>query len=78
MVESKELGRCGERLAAGYLSSHGDVTEEKLRVLREADDIFIKGLRNYDCPTHGDSKPSCSSLPRSVVHAAVHLSRCVS
>ena len=25
----------------------GDVTEEKLNVLREADDIFIKGLRNY-------------------------------
>ena len=27
----------------------GDVTEEKLRVLREADDIFIRGLRAYDC-----------------------------
>jgi len=25
----------------------GDVTEEKLNILREADDIFIKGLRNY-------------------------------
>ncbi|MDD6364763.1 MAG: glutamine-hydrolyzing GMP synthase [Bacteroidales bacterium] len=25
----------------------GDVTEEKLAVLREADDIFIRGLRNY-------------------------------
>ena len=25
----------------------GDVTEEKLKVLREADDIFIRGLRNY-------------------------------
>lgn len=25
----------------------GDITEEKLRVLREADDIFIQGLRNY-------------------------------
>ena len=23
MVDRKELGRCGERLAAGYLSSHG-------------------------------------------------------
>ena len=22
-MDSKELGRCGERLAAGYLSSHG-------------------------------------------------------
>ena len=27
----------------------GDITEEKLNVLREADDIFIKGLREYDC-----------------------------
>ena len=25
----------------------GDVTEEKLRILRDADDIFIKGLREY-------------------------------
>ena len=25
----------------------GDVTEEKLRILREADDIFIKGLQEY-------------------------------
>ena len=25
----------------------GDVTEEKLRILREADDIFIRGLREY-------------------------------
>ena len=27
----------------------GDITKEKLDVLREADDIFIKGLKNYDC-----------------------------
>ena len=27
----------------------GDVDEEKLRVLREADDIFIRALRAYDC-----------------------------
>ena len=27
----------------------GEVTEEKLRVLREADDIYIKALRSYDC-----------------------------
>ena len=25
----------------------GEVTEEKLHILREADDIFIKGLRNW-------------------------------
>ena len=27
----------------------GDITKEKLDVLREADDIFIKGLKDYDC-----------------------------
>ena len=31
----------------------GDVTEEKLRILREADDIYIRGLRNYDCTGMG-------------------------
>ena len=31
----------------------GDVTEEKLRILREADDIYIRGLRNYDCTDMG-------------------------
>ncbi|MBQ6576502.1 MAG: glutamine-hydrolyzing GMP synthase [Bacteroidales bacterium] len=31
----------------------GDVSEEKLSVLREADDIFIRGLRNYDCTGMG-------------------------
>ena len=31
----------------------GDITEEKLRILREADDIFIKGLRAYDCTGMG-------------------------
>lgn len=28
----------------------GDVTPEKVRILQEADDIFIKGLRNYTLP----------------------------
>ena len=31
----------------------GEVTEEKLRVLREADDIFIRSLRSYDCTGMG-------------------------
>ena len=39
----------------------GDVTEEKLRVLREADDIYIRGLRNYDCTGMGFP---CASDPR--------------
>ncbi len=39
----------------------GDVTEEKLRILREADDIFIRGLRAYDCTGMGFP---CASDPR--------------
>jgi len=39
----------------------GEVTEEKLRVLRDADDIFIRGLRRYDCT--GMDFP-CASDPR--------------
>ena len=31
----------------------GEVTEEKLAVLREADDIFIRGLKAYDCTGMG-------------------------
>ena len=31
----------------------GEVTEEKLAVLREADGIFIRGLRTYDCTGMG-------------------------
>ena len=31
----------------------GEVTEEKLCILREADDIFIRGLRAYDCTGMG-------------------------
>ena len=31
----------------------GDITEEKLRILRDADDIFIRGLRAYDCTGKG-------------------------
>ena len=39
----------------------GDITEEKLRVLREADDIYIRGLRSYDCTGMGFP---CASDPR--------------
>ena len=31
----------------------GEVTEEKLSVLREADDIFIRSLRSYNCTGMG-------------------------
>ncbi len=39
----------------------GDITEEKLAILREADDIFIRGLRSYDCTGMGFP---CASDPR--------------
>ena len=45
----------------------GEVTEDKLRVLREADDIFIKGLRAYDCtgmgfPSASDPREMATNL----------------
>ena len=39
----------------------GEVTEERLAVLREADDIFIRALRRYDCSGMGYP---CASDPR--------------
>ena len=39
----------------------GEVTEERLAVLREADDIFIRALRRYDCTGMGYP---CASDPR--------------
>lgn len=35
----------------------GEVTEEKLRILRDADDIFIKGLREWKCKLPSASYP---------------------
>lgn len=56
----------------------GDVTEEKLRVLREADDIFIKGLRNYDCtslhiPSASDPRIEAKNLYEAIWQAGVIL-----
>ena len=56
----------------------GDVTEEKLRVLREADDIFIKKLRNYDCtgmgfPSASDPRIMATNLYDAVWQAGVVL-----
>ena len=36
----------------------GEVTEEKLRILRDADDIFIKSLRNWPCDLPSASYPN--------------------
>ncbi|MBO4566699.1 MAG: glutamine-hydrolyzing GMP synthase [Bacteroidales bacterium] len=45
----------------------GDVTEEKLSVLRDADDIFIRALRSYDCtgmgfPSAADPRQMATNL----------------
>ena len=56
----------------------GDVTEEKLNVLREADDIFIKGLREYDCsalhlPSASDPRVEAKNLYDAIWQAGVIL-----
>ena len=56
----------------------GDVTEEKLRVLREADDIFIRGLRSYDCtgmgfPSASDPRLMADNLYDAIWQAGVIL-----
>ncbi len=56
----------------------GDITEEKLNVLREADDIFIKGLREYDCmslhfPSASDPRIEAKNLYDAIWQAGVIL-----
>jgi GMP synthase (glutamine-hydrolysing) len=56
----------------------GDITEEKLAVLREADDIYIRGLRNYDCtgmgfPSASDPRVMATNLYDAVWQAGVVL-----
>ena len=56
----------------------GEVTREKLQVLREADDIFIKGLRGYDCtglhlPSASDPRVEASTLYDAIWQAGVIL-----
>ena len=56
----------------------GDITEEKLKVLREADDIYIKALRNYDCtgmnfPSASDPRVMATNLYDAVWQAGVIL-----
>ena len=56
----------------------GDVTKEKLDVLREADDIFIKGLRSYDCsalhfPSASDPRREADNLYDAIWQAGVIL-----
>ena len=49
----------------------GEVTEEKLRILREADDIYIKGLRAYDCTGKGFPSASDPRLPATNLYDAI-------
>ena len=49
----------------------GEVTEEKLRILREADDIFIRGLRAYDCTSLGLPNASDPRLTASTLYDAI-------
>ena len=49
----------------------GEVTEEKLAVLREADDIFIRGLREYDCTGMGFHSASDPRLMASNLYDAI-------
>ena len=56
----------------------GEVTEEKLRILREADDIFIRGLRAYDCsgmgfPSASDPRETATTLYDAIWQAGVIL-----
>ena len=56
----------------------GEITEEKLRVLREADDIYIRGLRNYDCsslhlPSASDPRVEAKTLYDAIWQAGVIL-----
>ena len=56
----------------------GDITEEKLRVLRDADDIFIRGLRAYDCtgmgfPSASDPRVMAANLYDAIWQAGVIL-----
>lgn len=49
----------------------GDVNEEKLRILREADDIFISSLRRYDCTALDLRSASDPSLKAKNLYEAV-------
>lgn len=56
----------------------GEVTEEKLSVLREADDIFIRSLRSYNCtgmgfPSASDPRKMATNLYDAIWQAGVIL-----
>ena len=92
MLFKDEVRRVGRALGIGaeFLNRHpfpgpslairiiGDVTEEKLSVLREADDIFIRGLKAYDCtgmgfPSAADPGVEATNLYDAIWQAGVIL-----
>ena len=92
MLFKDEVRRVGRALGIGaeFLNRHpfpgpslairiiGDVTEEKLAVLREADDIFIRGLKAYDCtgmgfPSAADPGVEATNLYDAIWQAGVIL-----
>ena len=48
----------------------GDITEEKLAVLREADDIFIRGLRSYILAEHPEAIKELAGPDATAVRSA--------
>lgn len=48
----------------------GDITEEKLSVLREADDIFIRGLRSYVLAEHPEAVKALAGADAGSVRSA--------
>ena len=48
----------------------GDITEEKLAVLREADDIFIRGLRSYVLAEHPEAIKELAGPDATAVRSA--------
>ncbi len=48
----------------------GDITEEKLAVLREADDIFIRGLRSYVLAEHPEAVKELAGPGATAVRSA--------
>lgn len=85
MLFKDEVRRVGRALGipAGLINRHpfpgpslsiriiGEVTEERLRVLRDADDIFIRSLRSYDCTGMGLPSASDPLVPATCLYDAV-------
>ncbi len=54
----------------------GDITREKIRILQEADDIYIKGLRNYKIKLTGEAarKVLAAGIPKKMENGKIEVS----